>query len=169
MFHFESNIMRFRSIIIIASCFAVAAFEFFVHWYMSKDYPCSSGLLQWYISRDPESHKGVAGLLDALLPAVTLGLLIGWLGWQWSLEKLALFVVLIGAGIVALEPAYTSFLNKDLLWWLPTTTGDLIFFIIREGGFWIMGVGVFAYGGRRLGVYFENKRRDAGLNNPSAP
>ena len=158
------QIIRFRTTIIIGGCFAVAAFELFVHWFMSKSYPFSNGLLQWYVYRDPESHKGVADFLDALLPAITLGLLIGWVGWQWSLEKIALFVVLVGVGIVALERAYTIFLNKDLMWWLPRTTGDLKFFIIREGAFCILGVGIFAHFGRRLGTYYANKQHDAGIN-----
>jgi hypothetical protein len=149
----------FRGMIILGGCLIMVAFEIFVHWFMSKGYPFSNGLLQWYISRDPQSHKGVAGLLDSTLPMIALGFLIGWIGWQWSLEKLALFVFLIGSGIVALEPAYTIFLNKDFMWWLPNTTGDLIFFIIREGVFSILGVGVFTYGGRCFGEYYNHSAK----------
>jgi len=149
--------MRFRSFIIIGGFFAMAAFQLLVHWFMSKGYSLSNALLQWYIYRSPQSGKGVSSLLDTTLPMAVLGFLIGYVGWQWSLRTLALFVVLTGIGIVALQPAYMLFLNESLLWWFPKTTSDLIFFVIREGTWAILGVGVFAYGGRCFGAYFHGK------------
>jgi hypothetical protein len=149
--------MRFKSLVIIGGCFAMAVFQLLVHWFMSTSYLFSNAVLQWYIYRSPQSGKGVSGLLDTTLPMAVLGFLIGYVGWQWSLRKLALFVVLTGIGIVALQPAYTLFLNENLLWWFPKTTGDLIFFIVREGTWAILGVGVFAYGGRCFGAYYGDK------------
>jgi hypothetical protein len=147
-----------RGMIILGCCLIVSAFELLVHWYMSKSYPFSSDLLHWYIYRDPVSNKGVAGNLDSLLPAVVLGVLIGWVGWRWSVDTLALFAVSVGAGIVALEPAYAIFLGRNQMWWLPRTSGDVISFIIREGGFWIVGLCIFTYGGRRFGEYYSRPK-----------
>jgi hypothetical protein len=144
--------------IIVGGFLFVVAFELFVHWYMSKGYTFSSGLLQWYISQSPVSHKGVNRLLDTMLPNAVLGILIGWLGWRWSLEKIALLVVLVAIGIAALQPAYTLFLNRDLLWWLPGTTGGLVGYILWEGVFGIVEVGVFTYGGRRFGEYYSHPK-----------
>jgi hypothetical protein len=149
--------MRFKLLVIIGGCLAMAIFELLVHWFMSTGYLFSNALLQWYIYRSPQSGKGVSGLLDTTIPMAVLGFLIGYMGWQWSLRKLGLFATVTGLGIVALQPTYMLFLNENLLWWFPKTHGDLIGFIVREGSWAILGVGVFAYGGRYFGAYYGDK------------
>ncbi len=146
------------ALIILGGFVVVVAFELFVHWYMSSGYPFSSTLLHWYVHRYPHTDKGDGGLLDFLLPAIILGLLVGWVGWRWSLGMLALFVVITGVGIVVIEPIYTHFLSRDLVWWLPETTGGFI----RNVVFWTIGVCVLAQFGRRLGKHHSHSAINKG-------
>ena len=131
---------------IIVSYLVVAGFQFAWHWFVSTHYKLAEILLRVYLYHAQNSHKGVAGYLDLMLPGILLGLTIGWVGPQtpnWC-------VISVGIGIVALMPIYTLLLGKDLVYWWPQTTSELVVsFVFEIITAWIV-VWVFADAGRWL-------------------
>lgn len=149
--------MWLAGIKITVAYLVTAAFQLSWHWFLSKPYGLSQSLLRFYLSYDARVGKGVAGWFDLVLPCVWLGLITGLVGWNWSIRKLACFVIIVAVGLVALLPSYLLFLDKDAVWWWPKTNQDLVIFFIRNIIQTALTVGAFAYGGRCFGVYFHPK------------
>ncbi|HUJ71233.1 MAG TPA: hypothetical protein VLZ30_03260, partial [Verrucomicrobiae bacterium] len=76
------------------------------HWFLTSDGKVAQALLRFYLCYDPKVNKGVSGWFDLILPAVWLGMLIGFVGCAWSLRKLACFVILGAIIIAGLAQAY---------------------------------------------------------------
>ena len=140
----------------IAFAFLVAAvFQISWHWFLTRPSGLSQSLLKCYLSYDPVVGKGVSGWFDLVLPCVCLGFLIGLIGWNCPVQRIAVFVILIAAGLVALLPLYTVILSKDSIWWWPKANGALLFFLLKNLVKATLMLGVFTYGGRRFGVHFK--------------
>ncbi len=134
-----------------------AIFQVFWHWFLSTDNELARSLLRFYLSYDPKIGKGVAGWFDLILPCVLLGVLTGLVGWKWPVRKLAGFVVLIGIGLVVLLLAYPYLLDQGDVWWWPKQNPDFVIIWVQKIVQAVLMVGVFAYGGRCLGAYFNRE------------
>ncbi|MGD0261331.1 MAG: hypothetical protein ABSD29_16075 [Verrucomicrobiota bacterium] len=134
---------------------AIAGFEILMHWFLLTKCSMAQGLLHIYLYRFPHSGKGVFGLLDIFLPSIVLGVVIGWVGNEWSLRKMVLFVALAAIGTVALVPSYVVFMGKNLVWWWPRTSVDAIvwFTVALFEAFALTGL--FAYWGRCAHIRFS--------------
>ena len=114
------------------------------------NYEIARSILPCYLYRDPVSHKGNPGYFDIVLPGVLLGLVIGYLGWQWSSKKVAVYVVIGGILISALGPIYTLVFDESLMWWLPKTAEGRFGQYIVQAFKAIVEVGVLAAGVRAM-------------------
>jgi hypothetical protein len=92
---------------IVLAFLAVAGFQMFWHWFLSRPYGLSQSILRFYLSYDPVVGKGVSGWFDMVLPCICLGLFVGWVSWNCSVQRVVCAVVLIAIGLVALLPLYT--------------------------------------------------------------
>jgi len=146
----KAMLTRGNKILILFSVLAI--FQIAWHWFLAMHNEVAGTLLRLYLHYNPATRKGVAGFFDLDLPAVALGLLIGRIGWQWSMRKLFCFVVAGGSALMALLPLYIVFFDKLMVWWWPKTDPDMIRWLFREWLFTLFLLGVFVYGGRNWGA-----------------
>lgn len=137
--------------------FLTAVFQIFWHWFLSRPSGLSQSLLKFYLSYDSIVGKGVSGWFDLVLPCICLGFSIGWIAWNLPVSRAALFVVLAAVGLIALLPLYAFILDNQFIWWWPKASGDLVVFLIKNFIKAALMLGVFAYGGRCFGIYFNSK------------
>src|SRR5690242_12571275 len=90
-----------------------ALFQVGWHWLLSRDNGLARALLGLYLAYDPKLGKGVAPVVDILLPSIWLGAATGFLSWEWPPRRVATLVIVVSVGLVALLPAYAHFLSKD--------------------------------------------------------
>ncbi len=137
-----------KEIKIVAVFVFVAIFQIAWHWLVTCHNTVSEMVLRFYLLHNPQSRKGIAGYIDLALPAIIIGLLLGRIGWQWSIWKRAGFVLVFGAALVALTPIYVLILGADRAWWWPRTRSDLSLFFVREAAMTFLLLAVCVYGGR---------------------
>ena len=135
--------------------FVVAGFQIFWHWFLSRPSGLSQSLLRFYLSYDPVVGKGVSGWFDMVLPCICLGLFVGWVDWNCSVQRVVCVVILIAIGLAALLPLYTLILNKESVWWWPKAHNVLAVFFVMNIVKGALMTGVFAYGGRCFGIHFK--------------
>ena len=120
---------------------------------LTSDGKVAQALLRFYLSYDPKVNKGVSGWFDLILPAIWLGMLIGFVGCGWSLRKLACFVILGAIIIAGLAQTYPKIMHLTEVWWWYGATNPTMALVIRDFVQTLLTISVFAYGGRELGIY----------------
>jgi hypothetical protein len=118
------------------------------HWFLMWHNDVSAAALQFYLAHNDHSRKGVAGYLDIMLPAIIIGLLIGRIGWEWSLSKRAGFVVVAGIILVALRVIYMRIITEQQAWWWPSEPGGLTRFFTGQIIMTLFLLSLCVYGGR---------------------
>ena len=102
------------------------------HWLLTLGGPLSTRLLQLYLRYQPGTHRTVAGCFDLFIPTVLLALIIGFLGWNWSMAKLAICIIFANILLVALLPAYVLCLRGADVWWWKGTSLQLAEFMFSR-------------------------------------
>jgi hypothetical protein len=115
----------------------------------------NDALLSLYLSYDPKVGKGFSGWLDFVAPGLTIGLLIGMLGWDWSNRKLTIFTIIGGIVLVALFPLYVVMLKTESIWWWPRQSTEIAGYMILKVFEAVLLIGVFCYQGRLIGKWFR--------------
>ena len=126
----------------------LVVFQIGWHWFLTWHNSVSQAALRMYILHSAHSRKGVAGYVDIALPSVLIGLLLGRIGWQWTSWKLASFLLVFGAVLVALTPVYAGMLTAAQAWWWPKGQSDLSLFLIGQATMTLLLLAVSVYGGR---------------------
>jgi hypothetical protein len=148
--------MRMAMLGIMITALSVAAVEVAVHWYAcTAGTPLAHRLASAYFYRDADNHKAyVAGVVNLVVPAIGLGVALGAFGAAWPPRRLAVGVVILSLGLIALFPLYAGFFeNGSVRWWSPTgeepaTTGDYVVALLKAMAL----CGVFAYGARLVAL-----------------
>jgi len=114
--------MRRKELVLSLAFLGVFSFQVLWHWFLSGSLQVARSLSETYL------HHGrrwdAEGWLDLVLPAVLLGLTTGWVGSQWSVAKLACFILVAGAGIAGLMPVYLLFVDRSAVWFWNGTVSD---------------------------------------------
>jgi hypothetical protein len=133
---------------VILSFAMVFAIEVFLHWALARN--VSPQLLAMYLSNS--KLNSITMLIDNFLPSAFLGLVSGWVGYQWTTWRLNFFAVLLAFGVFGTHFIYRTFFPSAFLWWWPPELG--------EGLVWF-GTGiVFALFFSHLGRNFRRYRED---------
>ena len=151
--------MRCGEAKVIIAYLVTAAIQLTWHWWLAKSGGLAEALLQGYLAHDARAGKGVAVWFDLMIPCVGLGLIVGFVGAEWPIRKLAAFVLGVAAGLVALLPAYAYLLNGKEVWWWPTLGSAQIMWFVQKIIQAICVVGVFTYGVRGLALYLGGRVR----------
>jgi hypothetical protein len=152
------------SVIGVVLCYMIwAGAELTLHWYIgTQRSPLASRLCELYFYRDPDNGKPyIMGLTVFLGPMLLMGLVAGILGSRWSPGRLALCVVILAFGTVALYPLYASFFPaKELFYWPADAVGRVTAPLSR----WLFGgafCGAVAYGARNATLFLQGERRES--------
>jgi hypothetical protein len=138
--------MRYRELKVAALCISILAIQVLWHWFLSVQCCLAPTLRRVYLYR---GHQSVAGYLDLMLPGFLMGITIGRVGWEWSVRKVSLFVLLAGISLVAILPVYVAVLGPQPVWWWLAAQGRFPF-VGQCFKAWVT-VGFFACGGRAFG------------------
>gem|GEM_PF-4871515 len=147
--------MRSAEAKVIIAYLVTACVQLTWHWWLAKSDGLAEALLHGYLAHDARVGKGVAGWFDLIIPCVCLGLIIGSVGAEWPIRKLAAFVLGVAAGLVALLPVYAYLLNGRQVWWWPTLASAQTMWFGQKIIQAICVVGVFTYGARGFVVYLR--------------
>src|ERR1017187_2356351 len=142
---------------IIVALVLTAAIQIAWHSFLSTHSETARSLLCFYLSYDPKVGKGVEGWFDLVLPCMWLGFCVGFLGWNWSVLNVSLFVASSGIVIAALLPMYPEIMKLQDVWWWPSK--NKLDVAILTGAFIkaLLILGVFSYGGREIGKYVSSE------------
>lgn len=124
----------------------VVVFQITWHWFITTQ--MAQTLLRLYLLHNAHSRKGVAGYLDLTMPAIFLGLVIGRTGWQWPARKLVVYGLVVGVALATLHPVYGLILGRETVWWWPSTSSDIVLWLIGNTAMTIFLTMVCVYGGR---------------------
>ena len=134
--------------IVVLSFAAVFAVELLVHWALARD--VSPYLRAMYLSNS--KLNSITMLVDDFLPPAILGLVSGWVGYEWAARKLNLVAVFLAFGVTCVHFVYRMFFPGAVLWWWPPEWG--------EGVIWF-GMGtIFALFFSHFGRNFHQHRED---------
>jgi hypothetical protein len=115
---------QFKSeVLVFISFLGVVCVEVFVHWLLANN--AAPTLTRFYLSES--KRNSITALVDNFLPAIILGVVNGWFGWNWSTRKLTLSASFLSIGIVASETLFQLFFRSESLWWWPPTINDINF------------------------------------------
>ena len=140
--------LRRPDAIAVLSFAAIVAVELLGHWALASDF--SPHLRKMYLSNS--KIDSITMLVDDFLPSAILGLVSGWIGYQWTTRKLNLVAVFLALGVTCVHFVYRVFFPAAVLWWWPPEWG--------EGLIWF-GLGMifalfFSHFGRNLHRYRED-------------
>lgn len=106
----ESSIRR-QHFFVFCAFLGVAAVQLSWPWFLTSQSELAQSISRSYLYRDPHTGKGsLLHGLDFTLPAILLGGIIGWVGWQWSSKKLFCCAFLAGIQIGSLLTQYPRIL-----------------------------------------------------------
>jgi hypothetical protein len=134
--------------IVVLSFAAMFAVELLMHWALARD--ISPHLRAMYLSNS--KLNSITMLVDGFLPSAILGLVSGWVGYQWTTPKLNLVAVLLALGVTCVHFVYHMFFPSALLWWWPPEWG--------EGLIWFGTGTIFALFFSHFGRNFHNYREE---------
>jgi hypothetical protein len=144
---------------IVTVYLVVAIVEIALHSYAGMGRTAAARqLYNFYLSRDRDNNKAyVAGVVDLIIPAITLGIAAGVLCATWEPRRLVIMVFLLCLGIVALFPIYGICYSNGGLRSLAAAnasavTSDDLFKVFAKA---LALCGVFAYGARILAMHFR--------------
>jgi hypothetical protein len=141
--------------VIALSAISIAAAETSFHWLLSRS-PSSTLTAIYLPSNYTTSRDDFAGVVDTLLPAVVLGLAIGWAAFpRWSVVKVTWILVGGAAFVAALEPLYWALIGWNHYYGVhkPTSLHEalalfpLLDFCMAYGACWFFAN--LVYRGRR--------------------
>jgi hypothetical protein len=132
---------RKGTLIIVGAFAVVVGIEVLVHWVLASR-PPGSALRNMYLSSS--KMNSITMLVDAVAPSIALGLINGWIGYQWPLKRLCITTFLLAVGILGSQPLYRLFFEQEHLWWWPPTVTDIIFWLIPT----LIFLSCFTYQGR---------------------
>jgi hypothetical protein len=148
-----------KALQILVAYLGTALFQVGWHWFLSCDNSLARALLRFYLAYNAKLGKGVAPVLDILLPSVCLGAIVGFLSWNWHPRKVVGLVIAASIGLVVLLPVYAHFLTKDENSWWPKENQDLLLFLFGRLAQAVLVVGMLVYAGRQVGLY-HNQPKD---------
>ena len=140
---------------IVFGLIVVGVFQILWHTLLLVDTGFTRGMLSFYLEYNPVNRKPIAVWFDLVLPGCMLGLLIGLIGCQRSLERLAVWAVLAGVYLVLLQPIYYSILSLDKIPWEPLLLNDWNKRIWQQIGGSILTVTAFICGGCQMAADSE--------------
>jgi hypothetical protein len=109
---------------LIVILIGIAVFQITWHWLLTLPNGVSETCLRIYLQQNEHSRKGVAGILDMVLPAAVLGMLMGLMTPSWKVGKL-MFTAFIGdICLTSLMVAYARIIGKSTAWWWAANKSD---------------------------------------------
>ena len=142
-----------KALQIFVAFLGTAIFQVGWHWFLSCNNGLAQALLRFYLAYNPKLGKGVAPVLDILLPSICLGATMGFLSWNWHPRRAVGLVIASSVCLVALLPVYAHFLTKDGNWRWPKQDQDLPLFFFGKLLQSILVVSMLMYAGRQVGLY----------------
>jgi hypothetical protein len=117
---------------IVAIFSGLAAFQIAWHFFLMGQNSFAEAALRLYLLHNDHSRKGVSGWVDMVMPTVVIGLLIGRIGWEWSIGKSAVFVIGLTMVLVVLKPLYARIITPELAWWWPKTEEGQVLYMLGQ-------------------------------------
>ena len=137
--------MRSKEIMVVVYCCIVSILELLWHWFIGMFHnKTAEFLFMLYTSRDIPSGKGLYPVVDFIIPAILLGLIVGYYGREWAYRKVLYFMVSINVYIVIIAQTYPLFFNRNSLWWVVSNQSywsQYIFPLLETGiifGFFVL-------------------------------
>jgi len=144
-----------KTLQIAVVCAGTALFQVAWHSFLSLNNEAARTFLRIYLAYDPKLGKGVAPVLDLLLPSIVVGAVVGFVSRDWSVRRVVVLDIAVAIFLVALLPAYAHVLSRNAVWWWPKQEGDQLLFFIGKLLQSVLVVGMLGYGGRLVGLYHE--------------
>jgi hypothetical protein len=135
-----------------------ALFQVGWHWFLSLDNGMAHTLLRLYLAYNPKLGKGVAPVVDVLLPSIFLGAVIGFLSWNWPPRRVTGLAVAVGVGLVALLPAYAHMINQEKIWWWPNDDQGMVLFFLGKLIQSLLVIAMLVYAGRQVGLHHHQQQ-----------
>jgi len=137
-----------KEIKIIVTFVGLVAFQIGWHWAITLHNLMSEAGLRGYTLRFAHTQKGIAGILDLVLPAVFIGLVMGHMGWQWRIWKFFGYVPAFAVVLAALRPLYALMITTEKAWWWPKDQNNIMSFLIGNAIGTSVIIAICVYGGR---------------------
>jgi hypothetical protein len=130
-------------LVILASFVTVIGFELLLHRLLAS----SASLRALYLSASKKDS--ITMIVDIYIPSAILGLVNGWVGYQWSVRRLCFMAAILAGGVLGAVAFYPQFFRQEHLWWWPPHTVDVIFWLLPA----LVLLGLFTYQGRIFGAW----------------
>jgi len=130
-------------LVILASFATVIGFELLLHRLLAS----SASLRALYLSASKKDS--ITMIVDIYIPSAIVGLVNGWVGYQWSVRRLCFMVVILAGGVLGAAAFYPHFFRQEHLWWWPPHMVDVMFWLLPA----LIILGLFTYQGRIFGAW----------------